>query len=60
MGTEAPKDGAPSKASPVISSWRQSIWFLTISDSRAQPEKILAFFASADAPQSSVYTAALS
>jgi hypothetical protein len=43
MGTEAPKDGAPSKASPVISSWRKSIWFLTISDSRAKPEKILAF-----------------
>jgi hypothetical protein len=48
MGTEAPKDGASSKASPFISGWQQSIWFLRFSDSRAWPEKILAFFAVAE------------
>jgi len=53
MGTKAPKDGASSKASPSMSGWRQSIWFLGISDSRAPPEKILAFFASTVAAQSS-------
>jgi hypothetical protein len=40
MGTEAPKGGAPSKASPRFSGWRQTIWFLGISDSRAPVEKI--------------------
>jgi hypothetical protein len=35
MGTEAPKDGASSKANPVISGWRLSIWFLEYLDSRA-------------------------
>lgn len=44
MGTETPKHGAPSKASPVISGWRQSIWFLRISTSRAAAEKILRRF----------------
>jgi len=43
MGTEAPKGSASSKASPVISGWQQSIWFLRISDSRARPEKMLLF-----------------
>jgi len=40
MGTEAPKVGAPSKASPVVSGWRQSIWFLEMSVSRVPLEKI--------------------
>ncbi|WP_275593045.1 hypothetical protein [Rhizobium sp. C104] len=40
MGSEAPKDGASSKASPVISGWRQSIWFLAYLDLRAAVEKI--------------------
>jgi hypothetical protein len=36
---ETPKDGAPSKASPSFSGWQQSIWFVTISDSRPPAEK---------------------
>jgi len=40
MGTEAPKDGASSKASPDRSGWRQLIWFSRISDSRAMAGKI--------------------
>jgi hypothetical protein len=41
-GCRSAESDAPSKASPVISGWRQSIWFLRISVSRARPEKILA------------------
>ncbi|MDR9805734.1 hypothetical protein [Rhizobium hidalgonense] len=44
MGTEAPKVGAPSKASPVVSGWRQTIWFLEMSVSRVPLEKISTCF----------------
>ncbi|MDM9649279.1 hypothetical protein [Rhizobium sp. S163] len=48
MGTEAPKDGASSKASSMFSSWRQTIWFLRILDSRSAARKILPQVGSAD------------
>ncbi|MHC2484616.1 hypothetical protein [Rhizobium leguminosarum] len=41
MDTEAPKDGSSSKASPVLSGWRQSIWVWLFSVQGHQ-EKILA------------------
>jgi hypothetical protein len=43
-GYGSAEDGAPSKASPSLSGWRQSIWFLRISDSRAAAEKNLLVF----------------
>jgi hypothetical protein len=48
MGTEAPKDGASSKMSSMFSSWRQTIWFLRILDSRCAARKILPQVGSAD------------
>jgi hypothetical protein len=40
MGTERQKDGASSKASPVLSGWQLSIWFSRFLDQELRLEKI--------------------